>query len=956
MRKGVLLLFCIFYVFGFSFTIDAQMISTIAGNGIGGFSGDGAAATAAEVNYPWGVAVDNAHNIYIADYNNFRIREVNASGIINTIAGSATATYYGDGGAAVDASLNFPQDVVITPAGKIYIADAGNNVIRMINTAGIITTVAGNDTNGFSGDGGPAISAELDQPSGIAVDRNGNLYIADYNNYRVRKVDTFGIITTFAGNGYGAGVGSGGYSGDGGPATAAELFYPSGVAVDAAGNVYIADYQNNAVRKVNAAGIITTVVGTGVSGYSGDGGLATAAHISNPTRVAVDTVGNLYISDAGNNRIRKVNTLGIINTISGTGSAGYGGDGGYATAATLNRPAGISVDGSGKVYIADENNSRIRVISSSGFFPSFTRGASQSLTVCENSLFNSISSLLTIHDSDIGQTETWTVSALPAHGTVNGIPAAITSNGDTITPAGIGYIPATGYSGTDVFTIKISDGRTVAATTIHVTINPLPAPGPISGSSTLCVSDSIHLSDVLAGGAWSSGSPGLALTGDGEAIGLSTGIDTVEYTVTNSCGATTVKKAITINPVPDAGVIIGPVSICVGDTAVYASASIYAVIDSGGVWSTSNAAATITTGTGILTAVSADTVTLIFTVTNSCGTAVATQPVTVNAVPHADTILGLSTLCEGYAVVLLDTGTAGGTWTCSNGSATVADGLVLGISGGIDTVLYTVTNTCGTAISRKIVTIDSTPVVGAITGPSTVCAGASINLSDAAAGGTWSTDNAFAGVTGDGEVIGVSGGVDTVKYSISNSCASASISKVITVVALPALSMITGPDTVCQTQTITLSDSVSGGAWISEFSSIATVSSSGVVTGNEPGLDSITYSKSNGCGTTKKKVYVYVQSTEACGLVSGVNTLNTPLVADLKVYPNPNDGSFTLQLVSEKNEDVQVVITNMAGEKVLGLTTVTNRLTDINLIQPAGIYFLTATTATAGYTAKITVN
>jgi sugar lactone lactonase YvrE len=345
-------------VMAFCLNTNAQIITTVCGNGTAGYTGDGGAATTAQLNNPTGVAFDAAGNMYIADPQNMRIRKVTPAGIITTYAGNGTGGYSGDGGAATAAELYKPWGVAVDAAGNLYIADELNSRIRKVTVAGIITTIAGTGTAGYSGDGGQATAAQLHQSNGVAVDAFGNLYLADEGNQCIRKVNTAGIISTIAG-----GIGTGGYSGDGGAATAAELHQPSGVAVDAAGNMYIADELNSRIRKVNTAGIISTVAGNGTGGYSGDGGAATAAELYYPTGVALDGSGNMYIVDYFNMRIRKVNTAGIIGTIAGTGTAGYSGDGGVATAAELYYPYGVAIDASGNLYIADEQNNRIRMVS-----------------------------------------------------------------------------------------------------------------------------------------------------------------------------------------------------------------------------------------------------------------------------------------------------------------------------------------------------------------------------------------------------------------------------------------------------------------------------------------------------------------------------------------------------------------------------------------------------------------
>ena len=429
------------------------IITTVAGIGyavtndnqfpIYRYSGDGGAATNAELGYPCGVAVDAAGNLFIADSFNNVIRKVNVNGVITTVAGNGfgygppyNSGYYGDGGAATNALLSDPTSVAVDAAGNLFIADNGR--IRKVGTNGIITTVAGggsiNPTNGgaatnadiaaisvavdaagnlfiaaagsdtgsfiykvstngiiatvagngyvnpigppwggYSGDGGEATNAALDLPSGVAVDALGNLFIADTDNYRIRKVNINGVITTVAGNGkttYEAAVFGGGnfypgcFSGDGGLATSASLNIPQGVAVDAFGNLFIADTGNYRIRKVNVNGVITTVAGNGTNGYSGDGGLATSASLNIPQGVAVDAFGNLFIADTDNYRIRKVDVNGVITTVAGNGYPGYSGDGGAATSASLNIPQGVAVDAFGNLFI--DSGVKIRKVDVNG--------------------------------------------------------------------------------------------------------------------------------------------------------------------------------------------------------------------------------------------------------------------------------------------------------------------------------------------------------------------------------------------------------------------------------------------------------------------------------------------------------------------------------------------------------------------------------------------------------------
>ncbi len=326
-------------------------ISTLAGDGTNGFVGDGGPANSAQLSEPYSVAVDSAGNLYIAEFGNNTIRLV-TGGVITTVAGNETAGFTGDNGVATAAELSGPHGVAVDSAGNLYIADSANNVVRKVSS-GVITTIAGNVTPGFSGDNGPATSAQLNFPVSVALDSAGNLYIADELNHRVRKVSTNGTITTVAGNG------NFGFSGDNGPATSAQLTSPTGVAVDSAGNLYIADGSAR-VRKVSN-GVITTVAGNGTQGFGGDNGPAASAELSVPTGLALDAAGNLYIADQDNNRVREVSN-GVIFTIAGNGIHGYLGDNGPATSAALSSPTGVAVDTAGNVYIADSNNSVIRLL------------------------------------------------------------------------------------------------------------------------------------------------------------------------------------------------------------------------------------------------------------------------------------------------------------------------------------------------------------------------------------------------------------------------------------------------------------------------------------------------------------------------------------------------------------------------------------------------------------------
>ncbi|MEU7022642.1 RICIN domain-containing protein [Streptomyces sp. NPDC046203] len=334
----------------------APPINTVAGTGVAGFSGDNGPAVAAQLRNPYEVAVDATGTLYVSEFNNHRIRRIAPDGKITTIAGTGTKGFSGDCGLALSAQLNVPRGVAVDGMGTVYIADSENHQVRKVTTDGRICTVAGTGTKGFGGDGGPATAAQLDGPYGVAVDGMGTVYIADHNNRRIRKVTADGRISTIAG------TGTAGSAGDGGPAVAAQLRTPRGVEVGRAGDLYIADEGSHRVRRITADGRIDTVAGTGTKGFGGDGGPATAAQLGGPFGVTVDSAGTLYVAEFNNHRIRRITPDGKIDTVVGTGTGDFGGDEGPATAAQLNKPIGIAVDRSGALYIADHANHRVRRI------------------------------------------------------------------------------------------------------------------------------------------------------------------------------------------------------------------------------------------------------------------------------------------------------------------------------------------------------------------------------------------------------------------------------------------------------------------------------------------------------------------------------------------------------------------------------------------------------------------
>jgi uncharacterized protein (TIGR03437 family) len=461
------------------------VITTVAGNGTDASTGDGGPATSASF-HPNGVTVDKAGNIYIADLAASVIRKVNTAGIISTVAGfpQEKTQFSGDGGPATSASIYISSNhnaLAVDGAGNLYIADDGHHRIRKVSPSGIITTVAGNGKIDFSGDGGPATSASLYRPSGVAVDHDGNIYIADTQNVRIRKVDTSGNISTVAGNG------AIGYSGDGELAVNAALFYPMGVAVDPAGNIYIADQNAYVVRKVNKAGIISTVAGNGAFGFSGDGGLATSAELSGVYSVAVNGAGDIYIADFGNHRVRKVDTSGTISTVAGNGGATGTGDGGPPDSANL-RPADIAFDAAGNYYIADFGHNSIRKVTLGAKVPGLlTSAGSLYFSTAANGNNSPGSQKMTVYtEGTVPLNFTASVST-SSGGNWLSTPTSAGKTSDEITVS-IGNLPSSGlYQGAIVL---IPESTDLPAVRVPVTLNVNAAPpsrpaitGAVNGAS-----------------------------------------------------------------------------------------------------------------------------------------------------------------------------------------------------------------------------------------------------------------------------------------------------------------------------------------------------------------------------------------------------------------------------------------------------------------------------------------
>ncbi len=636
----------------FSFFIGsssiAQTIQTLVGTGSSGYTGDGGLYCSATVSRTAQLCTDAAGNIYFSDQSNYAVRRISTSGIITTIAGTGTAGFSGDGGPATAANIGTPLAIIVTTGGKIYFVDYDNNRVRSI-TGGIINTVAGTGTASSTGDGGPATSATLNGPYGLGLDASNNLYISETHGNRVRVINTSsGIINTYAG------TGSGGFSGDGGPATSASLV-PNCIYMDPYNNLYISDNGNHRIRMVNTSGIINTVAGNGTGSFSGDGGPATSASIYYPAGITKDAAGNLIFCDAINYRVRKVNSAGIINTIAGNGSASSYGDGGAPTAAGIDYPQDVCYNRFGQLMITDLMSSKIRIIWSN-HPPVFTNAPSRNLFICTGSGTTSLNSLLSVIDSDFCQTETWTVISGAVHGSLSGFTTSAASNGDTVTPSGLGYTPTTGYSGMDSFSIRVGDGFDYDTIKIIVTIASTPGTVTISGPSNVCVSSTITLVNSAAGGAWSSNNMAVAtVTTGGIVTGVTAGTAIISYYISAGCGTSLATKTITVNPIP--GISATPLSpaFCSGvSTTITASgATTYTWLPGTGL--------SATTGSSVA---AHPAVTTTYTITGTAsGGCQNTLNLTVTVYPLPNISAPGASICAGYNTVLTASGAVSYTWS-----------------------------------------------------------------------------------------------------------------------------------------------------------------------------------------------------------------------------------------------------------------------------------------------------
>ncbi len=705
-------------------------------------------------------------------------------------------------------------------------------------------------------------------------------------------------------------MGSSGFSGDGGPATAAHIPSGGGLSFNA-GNLFLADETGNRIRKINlSSGIISTFAGTGTSGFSGDGGPSTAAQFYYTCDVACDATGNLYVTDRSNERVRK-----ITNSCTGTPTAGTANaspSSGFATTGFTLSLTGASTM-SGITYQWQSS------ASGTGGWTSITGATNATYSFTGISANTYYQCIVTCTSSSLSATSSVTeiTSALAG---INGLNTVCVGSSITLSDSTAGGVwssssPAIATIGSTTGTVNgISAGVATityvfsgSSATYTITVSPLPNAGSISGGNTVCLGGStLTLSDAVSGGTWSSSNSSASVSSGGVVTGASSGTDTIKYTVTNSCGTAVATKIITVTHVASAGSITGGTSVCVGAILTLTDAA------SGGVWSSTNSSIASVGSTGIVTGVTAGADTIKYTVTNACGSNTALDIITVNPLPNAGSISGGSTVCVGSTLSLSDAA-SGGYWTSvSTSIATVSSGgLVTGVTAGTDSIKYTVYNSCGLVFAFKVVTVTTVASAGTINGGVTVCAGSTLSLSDAVSGGVWSSTGTNASVNSSGLVTGFTAGADTIKYTVTNSCGTATAIKLITVNPLPSAGSITGGTSVCAGSTLSLSDATSGGVWSSTNSSIATINSAGLVTGVASGSDTIKYTVSNTCGNATSILIITVNPAPNAGSISGGSTVCTG--STLSLSDAVSGGTWSSTNTSRATVSVSGLVTGLVS-------------------------------------------
>lgn len=719
---------------------------------------------------------------------------------------------------------------------------------------------------------------------------------------------------------------------------------------------------NTAVATVSATGVVNgTSLGTATISYAVSGCVATTVvtinslppAITGNTRVCAGSTTTL--SDVGGGTwsstpvgIATINAAGMVNGVAaGTAVIAYSMGAGCTVTAVVTVDA-VPLPITGTVEVCLGYTTLLSDASGGGMWSSSNTGIA---TITSGGVVSGLSggpsTISYTNSAGCAATRLVTVVAVPPILGVGNMCAYSTTMPLYDSAAG-GFWTSTlaGIASSGVVTPYAAGVATVTYTlplgcyiTTVLTVNPLP--GPVVGLNHLCLGSTLHLSDTTSGGVWSSSNTAVApVSGGGIVSGALAGTATISYTLPTGCAST---EAMTVDVFPSAGSITGTAVLCVGSSTSLADAI------PGGVWSASNTAATVSGG--VILGVIAGTSTISYTVGNSCGSVSATRTVTINPLPVAGIISGASSVCTGDSIMLSD-GVTSGVWS-STAATTVAGGVVHGVIAGVDTIRYTVSNSCGTATATKIITVNTLPEAGTISALDTICTGFTVTLLDTITGGVWSSSNEHISITGAGVISAVSPGVATISYSVTNTCGTSTASITVAVKSGPVVGVITGNASVCVGTKDTLTVTPSGGTWnVSNGNvTISATSSDVIITGVTAGVDTIVYTLANDCGSA-----VAVFPVTVCNSTEGVAQLGSTQAGEmLHVWPNPNDGVFSVLLISDVDAPVQLIVTNIIGEKVKEISTVTNRITPLKLKTAAGIYFINATTAGNSYAAKVVV-
>jgi type IX secretion system substrate protein/NHL repeat-containing protein len=762
-----------------SINVDAQNITvTVVGTSAGGFIGDGESGVSTGLYMPFDVCVDAASNIYFSDSNNKRIRKLSSKNGVISTIAGGGRSMI-DGIPATDQSMAVGK-ITTDATGNLYVIDYG--LVRRIDAAtNIISTCAGAGGYGYTGDGGPATSAKFRDIEAIGLDAANNIYLLDAGNYCIRKIAAAtGIVTTIAGTGVSR------YFGDGGPATMASLYSPREISVSLAGDVFFEDVDTGSIstlRKIDiATGNIYRIAGGSGPVYDVP---ATNTNLTGLSGLCIDRAGNLYF-DEDSCTCRKMDMVtDSVYRFGSMWSVESFRDDTDSKYAWMSYPEGLAADGAGNIYIADMGNNRIRKIIRLTHAPTFALGRGQFIHPCTN-LFFPINIQMSITDIDFGQPETWTVISSPANGTMSGFPYTRLSNGkDSITlPRGMGYFPHAGFSGVDSFIVQVTDGTTADTVKVYVSVSAAPPEGTIStpAGPDICAFVFNRFSDPIPNGTWSLTDSVMAYLDTGGRVSayFGGGTDTILYTHPLFRCPVIDTYIFHVITAPTVGAISGADSLCIGALVTLSDPV------SGGVWRVSNSNASIS-GTGVVTGILAGTSVIYYSDSNKCGGATAAKMITIDSFLSVSVITGTDSVCVGASTILSDS-VYSGTWSVSNSSALITGfGMINGVSPGIDTVRYSLTNACGVVYSMVAVTVNPLPDVGVITGESAVCEGSTIYLIDTPSGGRWTHTSMIGLITSYGTYTGLSAGTDTVVYSLSNSCGVGYALQTITVVDCIAL-------------------------------------------------------------------------------------------------------------------------------------------------------------------------